>query len=148
MSAQDERRKFTRLPKNYKVEIRELTFPLNKDWLSLKCVDISAGGLRLVTSCKFSPGQRLQVKIYIPGLNKFHPGFFKVFEDDVSQTLQAVAEVAWVKEIFFSGKSILADNDYPATDGCTWYELGLRFVDVYEDDWRALHNMIKRLLSC
>ena len=132
MSAQDERRKFTRLPKTYKVEIRELTFPLNKDWLPLKCVDISAGGLRLVTSCKFSPGQRLQVKIYIPGLNKFHPGFFKVFEDDVSQTLEAVAEVAWVKEILPLAR----------------YELGLRFVDVYEDDWRALHNMIKRLLSC
>ena len=130
MSAQDERRRFTRLPKNYKVEIRELTFPLNKDWLSLKCVDISAGGLRLVTSCKFSPGQRLQVKIYIPRLNKFHPSFFKVFEDDVSQTLEAVAEVAWVKEILPLAR----------------YELGLRFVDVYEDDWLALHNMIKRLL--
>ena len=130
MSAQDERRKFTRLPKNYKVEIRELTFPLNKDWLPLKCVDISAGGLRLVTSCKFSPGQRLQVKIYIPGLNKFHPSFFKVFESDVGQSLEAVAEVAWVKEILPLAK----------------YELGLRFVDVYEDDWRALHNMIKRLV--
>ena len=131
MCDQSERRKFMRLPKNYRVEIRELAFPLNQQkWLALECVDISAGGLRLTTPRKFSSGQRLQVKIYIPGLNKFHPSFFKVFESDVGQSLEAVAEVAWVKEILPLAK----------------YELGLRFVDVYEDDWRALHNMIKRLV--
>lgn len=131
MCDQSERRKFMRLPKNYRVEIRELAFPLNQQkWLPLECVDISAGGLRLTTPRKFSSGQRLQVKIYIPGLNKFHPSFFKVFESDVGQSLEAVAEVAWVKEILPLAK----------------YELGLRFVDVYEDDWRALHNMIKRLV--
>ncbi|WP_457572581.1 PilZ domain-containing protein [Desulfovulcanus sp.] len=131
MCDQNERRKFMRLPKNYRVEIRELTFPLNQQkWLLLECADISAGGLRISCPQRFSAGQKLQIKIYIPRLNKFHPSFFKVFESDVGQYLEAVAEVAWVKEIL----------------PFTRYELGLRFVDVYEDDWQALHNMIKRLV--
>jgi len=131
MSVQNDRRKFVRLPKNYKVEICELVFPLSRQkWYRLECVDISAGGLRIRSPQKFSPGQKVQVKIFIPRLNKFHPSFFKVFESDVGQYLQAVAEVGWVKEVL----------------PLTRYELGLRFIDIYDDDWRALHNMIKHLL--
>ena len=129
VSNESERREHTRLPKSYRVELREFKFPISaQKSVALSCVDISSGGLAVDSPRKFVFDEMVQVKIYIPRLNKYHPGYFKVFESDVDQFLQAVAKVAWVKEIVPFSK----------------YQLGLEFVDVYEDDWKALQSMISK----
>ncbi|MFW5731361.1 MAG: PilZ domain-containing protein [Desulfonatronovibrionaceae bacterium] len=122
-----DRREFVRVPRKFRVEVQDFVFPLAQQKPTrVECADISAGGLRIICSRRFAEEHKVQVKVFIPSFNKFHSGFFKVFESDVGQYLQAVAEVAWVREAV------------PLTS----YETGLRFVDVYEDDWLALRKMI------
>ncbi|EFI35111.1 type IV pilus assembly PilZ [Desulfonatronospira thiodismutans ASO3-1] len=130
MQKQEERRQYVRIPKNYRVELQPLEFPLAaQKKIRVESADISSGGLRLSCDEKFGEGQTVQVRVYISGLNKHHPGFFKVFESDAGQYLQAVSEVSWVREkVAFE-----------------LYEMGLKFVDVYEDDWQALKTMLDRM---
>ncbi len=106
-----------------------MAFPLNaQKMISVQSADISTGGLRISCSRHFSLGDKVQVRIYILSLNKYHPGYFKAFESDTGQYLQAVAEVAWMKE------------SVPLVR----YEVGLKFLDVYEDDLQALRQLILR----
>ncbi|NCC24563.1 MAG: PilZ domain-containing protein [Deltaproteobacteria bacterium] len=131
MSQGSERRQHDRLPKSYTVEVREFIFPISRQpKVTMTCVDISSGGLAVLSPKRFEPGEKLQVKISIPRLNKYHSGFFKVFESDVGQYLQAVAQVAWTVE------------KVPFTS----YSMGLEFLDVYEDDWKALSSLIKKTI--
>ena len=128
MSQNNERRQYRRLPKSYRLELAEFVFPLgSQPWLKATCEDVSAGGLSVIVPHYFKAGDKVQIRLHMARLNKFHPGFFKVFENDADQTLLAVAEVARVEE------------RVPLTSYC----LGLRFTNVYEDDWRALHGLIE-----
>lgn len=122
-----ERRQHSRLPKPYRLELAEFAFPLDSQKkYEASCEDVSAGGLAVTVPHRFEVGSKVLVRLYMSRLNKFHPGFFKVFESDVDQSLQAVAEVVRMEEV-----SPLQS-----------YRLGLSFTDVYEDDWRALHGLI------
>ncbi len=126
------RRQYQRLRKKFRVEISEFRYPpAEQPAVSTHCRDISQGGLRVESPRSFQAGEKIQLTIYISGLNKFHPSYFKVFESDVGQHLVAVAEVAWIDE-----KAPL-----------TLYDMGLKFVDVWEDDWKALAAMIKKQLG-
>ncbi len=131
MASGAERRRYERLPKNFRVEVREFKFPLAQQRPhEVCCTDISSGGLRVECPDRFEQGDKVTVKIHIPSLNKYHPGFLKVFETDSGQYLQAIAEIMWVEE----------RGDEPG------YALGIRFLDVDQDDWRALSNLIQKLL--
>lgn len=126
-----EKRDYQRLCKPYRVEISEVAFPIQRQpSIEVHSADISGGGLLVHCSRRFSVGDKLQVTIDIPSLNKFHPGFFKVFESDVGQSLTAVAEVVRVQE----------------ASPLHGYSIGLKFLDIYEDDWTALKNMILKEL--
>ncbi len=126
-----ERRRYERLPKNFRVEVREFKFPLAQQRpVDVCCTDISSGGLRVECADRFEKGDKVTAKIHIPSLNKYHPGFLKVFESDTGQYLQAIAEIMWVEE----------------TGGEPAYALGIRFLDVDQDDWKALSNLIHKLL--
>jgi c-di-GMP-binding flagellar brake protein YcgR len=123
----DERRQYERLPKNFRVELKELAFGAsNNQAVQTRCLNISAGGLLLEVPRSFSQGQKVQVRLYVPSLNRFHPSFFKVFESSLEQSLLAVAEVARVQE------------KVPLQ----LYQVGIKFLDVYEDDWQALYRML------
>jgi c-di-GMP-binding flagellar brake protein YcgR len=128
----EDKRRHVRLPKEFRVEAGEFKFPLARQpKFELPCVDISAGGMRIETDRKFNVGDKLQVKIFIPSLNKYHPGFFKVFESDAGQYLQVIAEVVRVEEILPMSR----------------YELGLRYLDVDLDDRKALHSFIRKAVE-
>lgn len=131
MHQEEEKRAHVRLGKPFEVIIRPFAFPLQEQPATdVHSVDISEGGLLVRCSGGFHVGDKLQVTIFIPSLNKHHPGFFKVFESDLGQSLTAVAEVARIQEIT------------PHKD----YAVGLRFLDIYEDDWQALRSMILKEL--
>ena len=126
----DNRRQFVRLPKGYGVEINEFKFPIaNQERLAVICADISTGGICVESPVAFERGTRLQVRVQIPRLNKFMPGFFKTYENDAEQYLQAIAEVTWPD---------------PLPQG---YQLGLQFLDLDPDTARALGGLIKKALS-
>jgi c-di-GMP-binding flagellar brake protein YcgR len=132
MDTAENRRRYARLPKSFRVEVSEFAFPLSGQPLhTVKSADISAGGIKVDSPRHFAPGDKVQVRVYIPSLNKYHPGFMKVFESDAGQHLVAIAEVAWAEE---------------AVPG-TSYVLGLKFLDVDQDDWTALSNLIRKQLG-
>jgi c-di-GMP-binding flagellar brake protein YcgR len=119
VSQERERRKHTRLPKSYRLELAEFVFPLKQQpRISAVCEDVSAGGLAGVVPRRFEVGDKVQVRLHMARLNKFHPGFSR-FSKATSTDPQAVAEVVRVEE------------RVPFASYC----LGLRFTDVYDDDW-------------
>lgn len=129
MESSQNRREYTRLTKNYAVEIRKLELPLDGQTpVEISAVDVSAGGLRVECPQGLAVGDKVQVTLFIPSLNKFHPGFFKVFESDAGQSLTAIGEVVYV-------------HANAGGSGC-----GIRFINVDESDWQALHGFIVKQL--
>lgn len=119
------KRRYMRLPRPYRVQARELVFPIAKDpLLDVNCNDISKGGLCVESRSPLPVGTRLHINVHIPLLNKFSSGFFKVYENDSDQYFQAIADVAWVKS---SGGRHL---------------MGLRFVNADEDLCQALGKLV------
>ncbi len=120
-------RQYTRLPKPYRVEAKELKFPIAREVaLEGSCSDISRGGLCVESRTALAVGTVLQVKVHIPLLNKFSSSFFKIYENDAEQFLQTIAEVAWIKPV--AGR----------------YLIGLRFANADEDSCRALDALIAK----
>jgi c-di-GMP-binding flagellar brake protein YcgR len=130
MMNESDRRQYVRLEKPFTVSIKLFDFPPSEEVVEAVCRNISAGGMLLESPRGVLQGSMVKATIHIPKLNKFHPGFFKVFENDFDQNLVALAEVIRSHEL--SGEV---------------HELGLKFVDVYEDDWKALHNLIMANLA-
>lgn len=125
-----EKRAYQRLPKTYPVEVIKLDFPMPKDGVKTRCCDISSGGVCLETpAAPFAVGDPCQLKILIPLLNKFTPGFFKVYENDAEQYFIALAEVSWIKPV--SGQ----------------YLAGFKFVNVHPDQQEALGKLIQRAFA-
>lgn len=121
----ENKRQYLRLPRPYRVQARELVFPIAKTPLiDVECTDISKGGLCVESQSPLPVGTRLHVNVHVPLLNKFSSGFFKVYENDTDQYFQAVADVAWVK---------------PVGD---MHLLGLRFVNADEEICKALGKLV------
>lgn len=130
MEGKEEKRAFTRLPRGFHLEVRELLFPMNdQPRFESTCHDISPGGLCFQSSRRFNVGDKLQVRVHIPTLNKFSPGFYKVHENDAEQYLGAIVEVSWVEQ------------------GEAGYMTGLRFVDADDDACHALSGLIHKSLQ-
>ncbi len=125
-----DRREYKRLNKELKVEVRRFVFPVKSQRvIASRCLNISPGGILLEVSEPFAVGDKLQLTLYVPGLNRYHPSFFKVFESSVNQSLIAVAEVVRIERAFGT------------------YRMGVKFLNIYEDDWKALYNLLMRELS-
>ena len=68
----DNKRQYLRLPRPYRVQARELVFPIAKDPLiDVNCTDISKGGLCVESRSPLPVGTRLHINVHIPLLNKF-----------------------------------------------------------------------------
>ncbi len=121
----ENKRRYLRLPRPYRVQARELVFPIAKDPLiDVECTDISKGGLCVESPSPLPVGTRLHVSVHIPLLNKFSSRFFKVYENDAEQYFQAIADVLWVRPN--SGS----------------YLLGLHFVNADDELCRALDKLV------
>ena len=125
------KRVYLRLPRPYPVEVTELAFPIAKQaGIETTCCDISSGGLCVeCTTAPFEVGAKCQLRVRIPMLNKFSPGFFKVYENDAEQYFLALAEVAWIK---------------PARGQ---YLMGFKFVNVDNNQSQALTKLIEKAFT-
>ncbi len=132
MPSDDEvnKRGYRRLPRPYPVEVRKLSFPMTGRSVETVCCDISKGGICVEAPLhSLSAGDKCQVRVLIPLLNKFSPGFLKVYENDAEQYLLALAEVAWVKPV--RGRFLA----------------GLRFENVDSDQSKALERLVERAFA-
>ncbi len=123
------KRSYRRLPRPYPVEVTKLSFPMPKPTETV-CCDISKGGLCVESSASgLAIGDKCQVRVLIPLLNKFSPSFFKVYENDAEQYFMALAEVAWVRPV--RGRSLM----------------GFKFVNVDSDQSKALEKLVEKAFA-
>jgi c-di-GMP-binding flagellar brake protein YcgR len=109
------------------VDVNELQFLAARGkGVETKCCEISEGGLSVDSPRSFKAGDKLQVRVKIPLLNKFSPGFFKFFENDADQYFLAISEVIWCKPRASS------------------YRVGIRYINVDDSQARALAGMINK----
>lgn len=130
MSSVVENRRYVRLPKAYSVEIKKLRFPIAQEVdLESNSADISEGGICIESHMPFEIGGKMQVRVNIPLLNRFAPGFLKIYENDAEQYFMAIAEVVWCR---------MVDERYM---------IGMQFINVDESQLRALSALIADAMS-
>lgn len=120
-----ERRQFTRIPMGATVGFQELTFSGVPNPSQSVFKDVSAGGLLLSSAREYPLGTLLKLEVKIPGWGK-HQNTFGPPLDKETRPLVAVGQVVRVEQIDPSG-----------------FELGIKFLNVYPDDWSALLKFIE-----
>jgi hypothetical protein len=106
------------------VVFQELTFEAEAQVIKSKYKNVSGGGLLLSSSQQYQLGSLLKMEIRIPGIAKYL-GRFEPRHLAANKPLSAIGEVVRI-EILDSGI----------------YELGIKFLNVYPDDLKALITLI------
>ncbi|MHB8766146.1 MAG: PilZ domain-containing protein [Deferrisomatales bacterium] len=126
-----ERRRHARLPKDARITGQEITYPLGQaPELDLQMLDVSEAGARFDSPQPFAPGTLVQVALVLAGWHRHKTGFLKYDDTSVSKPLTALARVV---------------RCLPAEGGV--HELGVEFVDIWDDHWRAMRIYLERELS-
>lgn len=120
-----ERRQFTRIPLGATVGFQELTFSSVPEPAQSVFKDVSAGGLLLSSPREHPLGTLLKLEVHIPGWGRSQNTFGPSSEKDV-RPLMAVGQVVRVEQMDAGG-----------------FELGIKFLNVYPDDWAALLKFIE-----
>ena len=120
-----ERRQFTRIPLGATVGFQELTFSGIPEPSESVFKDVSGGGLLLSTPREYPLGTLLKLEVQIPGWGRHQNAFGPPSERD-ARPLVAVGQVVRVERM---------DTDD--------FELGIKFLNVYPDDWAALLKFIE-----
>jgi hypothetical protein len=124
-----EKREFLRIPKESQVRYHELKYPSdesNAENTTIK--NLSGGGLLFTAGKNIGIGTVLQLDITAQGWEKHHPGFLKVGETSISKPITAVGQV------------IRSDETVKNVE----YDIAIKFVNIYEDDLRALIGYIEK----
>ena len=120
-------RQYRRLLRPYRVEAKHLQFPIPlHPAINALCYDIGAGGLCVESSVPLNIGDLMQIRVHVPRLNKYSPGFFKAYENDAEQYVQCIGKVAWVRP------------------SCGKYLVGLNFTDIDPDQRKALQALVQK----
>jgi c-di-GMP-binding flagellar brake protein YcgR len=125
-----ERRRFQRVPEKITVKANIVTFPANQS----TCVhansrNLSEGGILLRLDTQFDTGTILEVKIALPDWRKDHPGLDMRSEESDKFPFTAVCRVVRSRKV---GEL---------------FETAVRFLNIEEDDYRALRDYLKRQSS-
>jgi c-di-GMP-binding flagellar brake protein YcgR len=120
------RRQFVRIPAHCKLTAQKILFAAKADTETLgEARNIGAGGLMFVAACDYHKDEMFKMTISIPRWKKHHPQFLRVYENDVEAELTAVCQVTRTRQM---------------PDGT--YEVGARFVNIYEDDRVGLQRFV------
>jgi len=120
-----ERRLFRRIPMEADVAFQELSFGKEAQKIQTKYKDVSGGGLLLSSPLQCPLGTLLRLEIKVPGLNKFQNLHFEKTSQFDQRPLAAIGQVVRVEAIDDGG-----------------FELGVKFLNVYPDDLKALLALI------
>ncbi len=128
---QHERRNYPRISKEVKIEISEVSYPLAKDTGEYGfSKNIGAGGICFTLSTPFSPGTIVSAKIYLSRWQKYRRSFLQTLDvTTASEPLTAIGEIIWCS---------------PMING-SGYEVGMKFLDIYEDDYKALTRYLEEV---
>jgi hypothetical protein len=124
-----EQRAYPRIPKEVPIEIQKVEYPL-ADGAGEMGVgkDIADNGICFETRTEFEPETLLSLKISLPGWQHHKRNVTSILDDTAAAApLTAIAEVVWSKKLS-SGEG---------------FNVGVKFLDVYEDDFNALKKYLK-----
>lgn len=128
-----DKRDFPRLPKEVSVTLAKLEYPFSievEESGTLK--NIAKGGIGLTVANAYEPGTRLSLKINLKGWRRYVKSVASIIDysaGTVATTpLTAIAEVVWMS---------------PSPDGS--YEIGVKFLDIYEDEYHALKKYLENM---
>jgi hypothetical protein len=118
------KRKFQRIPKEVPINVKKLAYPL-PEGLEERGAEKNIGenGICFSTQTLYEPKTMLNLEIKLTGW-QHHKKNVSSMLDPLAATapLTAIAEVIWLKKL----------------SGNRGYEVGVKFADIYEDDYKAL----------
>ena len=129
----DQDRKCSRLPRGVHVEVKKIEYPLsNEPGEKSTTRNIAKRGICFTASSLYKPGETLSLNIKLNGWHRHRKGLTAILNDELSQTdmLTVIAEVMWSKE----------------SAGIGGYDIGVKFINVYEDDLIALEKYFSSIL--
>ena len=126
-------RDFPRLPKEVSVTITKLEYPFSTEADESGVLkNIAKGGLCLTVANAYEPETRLSLKINLKGWRRYLKSVASIIDDSAGTVattpLTAIAEVVWIS---------------PSSDGV--YEIGVKFLDIYEDEYNALKKYLENM---
>lgn len=122
-----ERRKFKRLPKSASLKVQVLAYEEEAAQFVTLYKDLGGGGMLFESKIPYEKGTLLKIQAMVPGWGGYIHNF-KQAEENEKQTLVTVAEVVRVESMEQKG-----------------FEVGVHFVNIYENDHRALIEYIESM---
>lgn len=104
---------------------QELTFSGTSEPSQSVFKDVSGGGILLDSPQEHPLGTLLKLEVHLPGWGRHQKGFGSPSDKEV-RPLVAVGQVVRVEQLDAGG-----------------FELGIKFLNVYPDDWAALLKFIE-----
>ena len=132
LSTDKEKRKFARIPKEVSINIKKLTYPLPEGpGESGIGKNMGENGICFFTPTSYEPKTMLSIEIKLTGWQHHKKNVSSILDHSKAKApLTAIAEVVWSKKLM--GKSV--------------YEVGVKFVDIYEDDLKALKKHLDSMV--
>lgn len=124
------KREFQRIPKEVSIEVNRISYPLSEEpGESALGRDLGGGGMSFVVSIPYEPKTIVTLEINITGWHGYKKPFSRILDVSAESPLTAIGEVVWCKR--------------PTDD--SEYEVGIKFLDIYEDDYRAFMKYLDEL---
>ncbi len=128
-----DKRKFPRIPKEVSIEVCKIEYPLPDGTGKTGVVkNIAQDGICITASSPYEPKTVLSLKIELRGWQQHKKNISSIVDASTATApLTAVAEVIWSNKL----------SDDPG------YEVGVKFLDIYEDDYYALKTHLDNLMK-
>ncbi|MCW8962550.1 MAG: PilZ domain-containing protein [Gammaproteobacteria bacterium] len=126
------KREYARVAKEAPIEIRELSYPpSDSPGDAAIAKNIAENGICLTVSKPYTPNTMIILKIDLKGWRQYLKNVaFRVDEAKARAPLAVVAKVIWCDK--------LGEHEY---------EVGIEFMDIYEDDKIAFSSYLKAINS-
>ncbi|MEN8189177.1 MAG: PilZ domain-containing protein [Thermodesulfobacteriota bacterium] len=126
-------RKFQRVPKKVTMTVKKLEYPVSgNSGEPAMTKNMANRGVCFNTAESYENGTLLNLEIDLRGWQHYLKNVFSIVDAaTVTKPLTAIAEVAWSKKL---GKG----------EG---YEIGVRFTDIYEDDYQAFQRYLNKMVE-
>ena len=129
-----EQRDFARIPNNIRIEIGKIIYPLPQSPEAEGLgKNISEGGVCFSSFSSYQPGTKLNLKMEIKGWKNYKKNFSMFFDGTANAPLSVIAEVVWCT-------TVPAGSKYEGSK----YEIGVKFLDIYEDDYHAFLKYLEK----
>ena len=126
-------RECSRIPRGIHLEIKKLEYPLSDDSEEKATSrNIAKQGICFTAPSQYEPGEIISLSMKLNGWHRHRKGLTAILNDELSKTdmLTVIAEVVWAK----------ASADIGS------FDIGVKFINVYEDDMIALEKYFSSIL--